>query len=36
MIADELDMNKETVNKVLVHDLGMRKSAKKLDRETEE
>jgi DNA-directed RNA polymerase sigma subunit (sigma70/sigma32) len=35
MIADELDMNKETVRKILVQHLGMRKLAKKLDRGTE-
>jgi hypothetical protein len=30
MIADELDMSKETVRKILVQDLGMRKLAAKL------
>jgi hypothetical protein len=30
MIADELEMNKETFRKILVEDLGMRKSAAKL------
>jgi hypothetical protein len=30
MIADELDMSKETVLKILVKDLGMRKLAPKL------
>jgi hypothetical protein len=30
MIADELDMSKEIVRKILVQDLGMRKLAVKL------
>jgi orotate phosphoribosyltransferase-like protein len=30
MIADELDMSKETVRKILVQDLGMRRLATKL------
>jgi hypothetical protein len=36
MVADDLHMSKETVRKILVQDLGMRKSAHamKLDRET--
>jgi hypothetical protein len=30
MIADELDMSKETVRKILVQDFGMRRLAAKL------